>query len=137
MIVRLGKKIASHFLVPVGWTLLVIVLLCMPGSAFPRTSFFALANLDKLVHVCLFAVLTGLWLFYLRPRLPFELWKTRVVPVALLAIVLGIVMEFVQKNFVPLRDFDILDIVANSTGASLASLIVWRMEKHQKKIEAV
>ena len=43
-------------------------------------------------------------------------------------LVLGIILEFVQKYFIPGRSFDNYDIVADATGAVLAALgqRLWR-----------
>jgi VanZ family protein len=106
--------------VAVGWFILMCILFFLPGSAFPESTFFSKIHFDKWVHVGLFASLLFLW------RSAFDL-KIRNYGLLLLlsAFAYGLTVEFIQKEWVPLRDFDLFDVVADMTGA-LIGLLVWR-----------
>ena len=103
------------------WTLILLVLMCLPGNVLPTEPPFQIANFDKLVHIGLFGGFVFLWCLYattlkggLKKRL------LRFSYYFIIGIALGIAMEFVQKYFIPLRSFDLGDIIADMIGASLA-----------------
>lgn len=124
--VSVFRKLTSSILIPLGWTLLTIVLLCLPGSAFPSKGLFNLdiPHLDKVVHVILFGGVTVFWcLYFLRKHPSGNTWKYTVLTIAACAIALGICMEYVQFNFIPNRSFDPGDIMANSLSAIAFGLV--------------
>jgi VanZ family protein len=95
---------------------MVQVLLCLPGSAIPGPSWAKYIPLDKLVHLVMFGGMAYLWCRYLlsgKAGIPAKqlLW------VLIMVIANGVMMEFVQKYYIPLRSFDIWDIAADTLGA--------------------
>lgn len=111
-------KLARQRVTAVGWTILIIVLMCLPGEALPGEGLFSIPHLDKAVHLILFA---GLFLFW-----SLSSWyavsnpekKGKIFPSVLgWTIFFGIAMEFVQLFFIPNRSFDIWDILFDSLGA--------------------
>jgi hypothetical protein len=121
------RRIFSYKFFPLSWTLFTILLLCLPGSMVPGTGLFALKNLDKIVHVMLFAmnVLFWGWHYETSDR---EWRQLKVIFIAAtgIMITLGIVMEYVQMYFIPNRSFDGYDIVADIIGSVLAGLWLLR-----------
>lgn len=119
------RRILSYKFFPLSWTVFTIILLCIPGSIVPGTGIFGLKNLDKFVHVILFAmnVLFWGWHYLASERQPSRLKVTLLVMAFMIA--LGIVMEYVQLYFIPHRSFDGGDIIADVVGAVLAG--VWLM----------
>ncbi|MEO5681843.1 MAG: VanZ family protein [Chitinophagaceae bacterium] len=117
MINRLLSKVS----LPIAWTILIQVLLCIPGSDLPSGDLFDIPHLDKIVHIILFGTLTGLWCYYyyLKGKPAVQL-KTIFFIVFLLAAFNGIALEFVQKNFIPNRSFDDGDIIADVLASSIA-----------------
>lgn len=111
------RKLTSSLSIPLGWTVLTIVLLCLPGSAFPGGGFFNIPHLDKVIHVILFGGVTIFWCLYFMQKGGTRNWKMIVFAIALSTIALGICMEFVQLNFVANRAFDMGDIAANTLSA--------------------
>ena len=112
------KKLTSHILIPIGWTLFTIILLCLPGSSFPGGGFFDIPYLDKVVHVILFGGMIIFWsLYYLQKNTGNKNWHFTVIAIGLCTIALGICMEYVQFNFIPNRAFDKGDIMANTISA--------------------
>lgn len=101
--------------------LFTLFLLTLPGDAFPSTGWLKIPHKDKLVHYCLFFLLCHLFSLpvkYLSSTMSSALnW---LVFICLFAIVYGIAIEFVQKWWIPNRSFELLDIVADSTGAIAA-----------------
>lgn len=96
------------------WLVITTCLLVIPGDALPKTNLVYIPNFDKLVHIGLFAILCALWLKTLKSRR----FATDGM-VVLATIAYGVGMEFVQRDFVANRSFDMLDIVADSAGAIL------------------
>lgn len=120
---RLVKKISSWKIVPIGWTLLTIFLLCLSGSDIPSQGVFSTPGIDKVVHVTLFGgiVLLGGFNLYFR-RYEKTKWRNIIVMLTLFSIALGIGLEFLQKYYIPNRSFDIFDMCADAAGAVLAAI---------------
>jgi len=72
-------------------------------------------NTDKLYHAAGYAVLMGWWLQL------FPQSRTRLL-LAAVFILFGVAIEVVQ-SFEPLRHFDVLDMLANSSGVFIAWLL--------------
>jgi hypothetical protein len=129
------KKMAARKWVPVAWTVLTILLLCIPGSAFPGGGFFHIPHFDKVVHIILFGGMLWWWVLYFDSRETNGLTSSgKIVVLLCMIIALGITLEFVQLNFIPNRSFDKGDIYANAAGSLLAGVIVsslrlWRSRK--------
>ncbi len=107
--------------VPLGWTILIQVLLCLPGSSLPDPDSFHIPNLDKIVHITLFGGFVYLWCyyFYRRQKSPKTL-KILFFWVYVIACFNGVLMEFIQRDYIPGRSFDLADIIADMAGAGLA-----------------
>ena len=114
--IYLGKKIFA-----IGWTVLIFVLLALPGSMLPHEQPFLIPHFDKLVHIGLFGGFVLLWCLYFcrKPLSPKKLLQVFFF-IFILASVYGIGMEFVQKYFIPMRAFEEGDIIADLIGAGLA-----------------
>lgn len=121
------RRIFSHKFFPLSFTLFTIVLLCLPGSIVPGTGIFSIKNLDKIVHVFLFGmnVLFWGWHYSTSDRDDKSL-RTIFITATVLTIILGVVMEYVQKYFIPNRSFDGYDIVADAVGCILAGIWLLR-----------
>jgi VanZ family protein len=120
------QRLCANKLLPVIWTLLTIVLLCLPGSSIPGgPSWFEIPHFDKYVHITLFGGIALFWGGYYAFRWrTVPAWRKVVIWLAIVSIVLGIVLEFVQLYWIPDRSFDGFDIIADSTGAILAALFL-------------
>ena len=115
------KKYFSALYIPIVWTLIIGILMCLPGRMLPKEEGFSIPQFDKFVHISLFGGFVFLW----------SLWLTRRVSVTavllrwffvfyVLANVYGVSMEYVQKYWIPGRDYDLADIIADMIGAGLA-----------------
>jgi VanZ family protein len=128
----LVKKPLSKIYIPVGWTLMVLILLAMPGNMLPSEQSFSIPNFDKVVHCTLFGALVFFWCFYFFSK-PIIVKKLLVIffIVFLCSSILGIGMEYVQKYFIPFREFEQGDIIADIIGSSIAYGIcnIWLIEE--------
>ncbi len=125
MIRRFLIRICRPVFLPLAWTILTIVLLCLPGSAIPGEGIFAIAGFDKFVHITLFGGITLFWGFHIYPGQNRGLWKKQILLLTLLTIFLGIVLEYLQLYVIPNRTFDIADMLADAFGAIAALVILF------------
>lgn len=104
----------------IGWFLLSLVLLCLPGSSLPKYPWLAAIHADKWVHTGLFGILCVLlcWSVVSEKKDGKTLQKYCVL-VTIGGICYGIIMEFVQKYWIANRSFELWDIVADSAGCIL------------------
>lgn len=119
--------------VPLGWTIVTIILLSIPGSTIPRVNIYSIPHIDKLVHFFLFGGLAISWSYYRYEREPVIQLGRIVLFFTLASILLGIVMEYIQFYFIPNRTFDIIDIWADSLGAIFFGLLVLLAETSNKE----
>jgi VanZ family protein len=115
------KKQFSLLYVPLLWTCIVGIGVFLPGSMIPSETHLAIPQFDKVVHVTLFGVFVLLWNLYESGRTRqqakllrlFFLWYV-------LGNIYGIGSEYIQKYWIPGRDYDQADIIADMIGAGLA-----------------
>lgn len=103
-----------------AWTILIQVLLCLPGSAIPDEGAF-IPNIDKIVHTILFGGFTAFWCLYVNGK-EYSIRKKAGLffLIYLLACLDGIMMEYVQKYYIPNRSFDQGDIIVDVLSASIS-----------------
>ena len=117
------KKIKPSFIPAVSWFIISVILLTIPGSAFPKENWLDKIWFDKWVHIGMFAIMVTLWcwamlkIFSISTRL-----RTVFIWIGLLSLSYGIGMEFVQKYFINNRSFDEGDIIADAVGCTLGVL---------------
>ena len=107
------------------WLVVSTILLALPKNGIPDMDFFDFAHLDKLVHIVMFCLLSGLFCYPLvnSPKSLIAI-KSKCWSISFLVFLYGIAMEFVQKYFVPGRSFDLLDIACDGIGSFGGMLIV-------------
>jgi hypothetical protein len=121
-------------LVPaIAWLVISIILLTLPGTAFPEETWLDKIWFDKWVHIGMFSILVTLWCWGWRSiknnYSPGKL-KSIFIIIAISFTGYGIVMEFVQLYFIPHRSFDIGDIIADASGSLIGVLFsTWRYVK--------
>jgi VanZ family protein len=118
------------FVLAIGWTLLIAFLCLITFNDLPSVK---VKGADKMVHVTFYFVLIMLWGFYSKLqqdgiRIP------KIFRIVIISILYGIVLEILQETLTTTRHADMLDVLANSTGATLA-LALFALIKKRKTIK--
>jgi VanZ family protein len=103
------------------WFLLIMVLLSLPGSAFPS---FVIWAPDKIAHILMFGM--QFLLLWLAMELPRRIEIFRLPPLVFSAsatILFGILSEIYQEVCTT-RVADVYDMIANTIGVLLAMLLI-------------
>lgn len=113
------------------WIMVIFILLVMPGSDIPASEWFEILYFDKWIHIALFAVLVFLW------ALPFTASSStinaKLLVIVFMAVVYGVLMEYVQKYAAPTRSFDATDMIADTAGALIGAGVSIIFFKRYKK----
>jgi len=124
------KKSLKKYWPAIVWSALIFLLLAIPGSDLPQeSSFLDIPHSDKWVHGGIFALFVILWCRAVRIWNPTRKLFRAFLLIALAGIVFGYAMELVQKYFIPNRDYDLMDVVADAAGCLIGliiSLVVFR-----------
>lgn len=122
------RRIAS-WVPAVAWAATLYWLSSRPASDAPP---FWLLRYDKLTHAIAFGILGALGYFAMRvghraglPRAAFVGW--------LAAAVYGALDE-IHQSFVPTRNPDVYDWLADAIGAAVAVLLLWALEQRLGRI---
>ncbi len=108
------------------WTGLIFILLVIPSEGIPHGGMLGLPHVDKMAHVFLFGVFVWLW-----SRTGEGELRQPVSRYFLISTGYGILMEFIQAGFTN-RAFELLDILADLSGAALAWLLLSATVRHKK-----
>jgi VanZ family protein len=101
------------------WTGLIFFLLTVNTGTMESVPLFGIPNLDKLVHIFLFAMFVWLWCSYFEGKKNFgTIFFLVIIGVGILY---GIGMEFYQDRFTT-REFELADIFADIAGAALGAV---------------
>ncbi len=122
------KKLLAKRYPAILWTIVIFILLALPGSMIPSEANFSISNFDKYVHISIFFLFVLLWSFYFAAKQEEDKKiRKQFFLIFIIACLYGTAMEYVQKYFIPNRDFDLYDILADVIGSFagyiLASLI--------------
>jgi VanZ family protein len=122
------KIAVKKFLPGIAWFLIVVVLTCMPGNDVPKIGWLDhIWFFDKWVHAGLFGGLTFLFCW---PFKNSDFSRTRrlhyFIKIALASSIFGLMIEFIQRFFIPGRDYELLDWAADTIGSLLALLVCLR-----------
>jgi hypothetical protein len=125
----LKSKIFRYKSLAITWLVIMSILFFLPGSAFPSESWLDWIYFDKWVHIGLFAVLIFLW------RSSFD-WEVNNYNLLLLfsALLYGLMVEFIQRYWIPNRSFDLYDVLSDMTGSVLGLLIWLRVHRKNKPL---
>ena len=128
------KKTYYPLIGAIGWFILSIILLTLPGTAFPEEDWLDKIWFDKWVHIGMFSIMVVLWcmsLYVLKRGSDLQQLKQYFILITILCLAYGIGMEFIQKNFIPHRSFDFGDIVADAAGCSVG--LIFSTKRYIKK----
>lgn len=117
-------KLISRFIPGFIWWAITFWLFTLPGSKIPDIDLFHKLQVDKLVHIFLFVVLCFSFMFPFRYTGLSSKNKIRLfIALTLLFIGYGIAIEFIQRDYIENRSFDIGDIIADTVGCAIALVI--------------
>lgn len=89
------------------------------------------------MHAGLHFVFTLLWFFYFKSKIR-NLKNLKLLLMALvLSIFFGIAIELMQKFFTVTRSADVLDIIANLFGASIAVVSINYLDKYMRIFDKI
>jgi len=110
-----------YTILPISWAVIVAFLILLPGKDLPGSG--GLLAFDKIAHTCVFAFLVLLCVVGFTKQNKFQFLKKRSL-LSAIAVGLGysLILEFSQI-FIPERQFDRYDIVANSSGIIFGGLL--------------
>jgi VanZ family protein len=109
------------FVPAIFWFIVTIVLMTLPASDIPSSSFLDEIYIDKWVHIGMFSILVFLTSFpFYKKRYSSSVYFK----ITLAAIVYGVAMEFVQRYFTEGRSFDVWDMVADAAGAFIGFIFI-------------
>ena len=126
--VKITRHLSGHNLfktIAVIWTLLIFYLCLNDASGLPTVS---IKNIDKIIHFVFYFVFVFLWIKSIKP---ISMYYFLIVVV--IAIIIGISIEFLQEKFTQNRVFDWYDILANSMGAITSFILVKSSQSIQNK----
>jgi glycopeptide antibiotics resistance protein len=112
----------KKYLPGIAWFFLTLIAISIPGKQLPKFgAWFEQISFDKLIHTFLFGVLAVLWMLpvALSP-LPVQNKKHWFIKVAIATALWGLAAELIQKYFIPMRSYDVVDLIANTLGAIIA-----------------
>ena len=104
------------FIFAVLWLLLITLLLCTPGTEFPKITWKDKIWLDKWIHAALFAILILTWCWFYSRRQGSAINKKHFIVIAIFVLIYGIGTEIIQELFIPFRSFEIPDFIADGVG---------------------
>ncbi|HWY37204.1 MAG TPA: VanZ family protein [Bacteroidia bacterium] len=116
----------KRFLPFILWTLIIFALCSMPGKAIPKISWLELLSFDKFVHASIFFVEQVLFmraLSYLNKKNLYGIMAL------LFCMAYGGSLELMQYYIFSSRSGDVLDFIANSTGALTGFLLFSKINK--------
>ena len=114
------KKASSTIWPAMLWSAFVLILLVIPVKRKTESSFFSLPHFDKAIHLFLFLMLSFLWHQYLVIKYE-HIRKRNLIALFITVVLYGIMLEYIQ--IWTGRDFDPLDMMANTAGA-LTGIII-------------
>lgn len=123
------KGKAWLYLLPaIIWAVTLAILMLLPGESFPDSKLF---SYDKLAHLGVFAILSGLVMFGSCRTNLFGRTKTALLVYPLMiSIVYSAGLEYLQ-TFSPGRTSDVYDLIANIAGAIFGVLVFYIFNKNK------
>ena len=118
----------KKFIPGIAWFFVVLILMCLPGDDLPPTDWLHINFLDKWGHMAVFGCLVFLFCWPFHYSVFSEIQRRHYfIKIALAVSIWGLALEFIQRYFVPGRNFDLFDWAADSIGALIAFFICRRI----------
>jgi VanZ family protein len=126
------KKI--FFLAALFWTGVILYFCLEDAKNIPRVN---IQNIDKVIHAFFHFVFTTLWFLFLKKKFHSS---DKFKPLALsfaFSLFFGISIELMQKFFTTTRSADVLDVLANLFGATLAIITILLVNRYKRVIDKI
>ena len=109
----------------IAWFFLLLILICLPGDDLPKgNNWMNAVYFDKWVHTGLFSVQAFLIMLpFTRYSITSEKTFSLLLKIAVGVSIWGLTTEYIQRYFIPGRNFDLWDWAADSFGAFLALIV--------------
>jgi VanZ family protein len=118
-------------LAALAWTGLILFFCLIKSSSVPVIK---IPNIDKAVHISFHFGFTMLWFLFFQHVVATPI-KKRLSIVFVFSLVFGILIEIAQSLFTTSRSGDVLDVLANTTGALLAcSVLIYYFKRKNIKL---
>ncbi len=111
------------------WSVFVLFACLIPGKEIPQVSFITIPHFDKIVHFSFYFILSLLFLQPSKKPLNTLYYFADI----LYCLVLGIVIEFIQHHYIPNREGDVFDVLANFMGSIFGLFIFALKFKNNKR----
>ena len=116
-----------YFWIALVWTGIIFLFCLLPSSDIPKVS---ISNLDKVVHASFHFVFTIVWFLFFKKQLNSASVLKPLAISFFLSVFFGIGIEILQKLFTTTRKGDIIDVLANMSGATLAVCFILIVSKY-------
>ncbi|MFV8341755.1 VanZ family protein [Flavobacterium sp. XS2P39] len=116
-----------YFWTALSWTGIIVFFCLVKSSAIPVVR---ISNLDKIVHAFFHLVLTSLWFLFFKKHLNSSNIFKPLLAAFLISVFFGIGIEIAQELFTKTRKGDLLDVLANSSGTTLAVCLLLFFNKY-------
>ena len=117
-----SQGFVKYQLPALAWALLIFVASSIPGTAYPEVN---IAGIDKVVHFSIYATLCLFTYNAIRHQLRFPFLSRHAMVFSLILTTLYGLSDETHQLFVPNREFDLKDLAADCTGASLGTAAHW------------
>jgi len=120
----------SIFIISVLYTLVLLSLCLMSLNNLPKVT---LNHADKIFHLSAYFIFTVLWSFTFLLKFSFKIKRSILLATAF-AILFGIFIEVLQGTYTSSRSFDYYDVLANTLGALIATIVLKIIATKYQKI---
>jgi len=111
------RNLKPSFTPGIIWLIISTILFCLPGSALPKETWLEKIWFDKWVHIGIFIVMIIVWCWaFTKKQNQNSRLRIIFICLALIGLLYGAGIEFIQDAWIPNRDFDTGDIVADGVG---------------------
>ena len=119
----------KYLLGAILWTITITILCLESSSSLPSVK---VIGLDKIVHITFHFVFVNLWYLFFINNNSTKNNVNLVTKTFFLSFSYGVSIEIAQQLFTKTRQADVLDVLANITGAILAVILIKILSQRKK-----
>ena len=111
------------------WSLLILFLTLAPGEYIPEITLWEILTFDKLAHIGIFTILAFLMIIGFIKQSDYMILRMHPVRASIIiAVSYGLIIEGIQ-SFIPGREVELNDIIANTLGSLIGSVLFFVIYK--------